>query len=63
LLTLAVALLALTPLLLFRTELLPSVRDGHLIIETDAPASSSSMRCARPASAWRATCALPACAQ
>lgn len=37
----AVALLALTPLLFFRTQLLPSVHDGQLLIETDAPASSS----------------------
>jgi Cu/Ag efflux pump CusA len=37
----AVVALALTPLLFFRTELLPSVHDSQFLIEADAPASSS----------------------
>ena len=36
-----IGLFALAPLPLLRTELLPSVRDSHLVIETDAPASTS----------------------
>jgi Cu/Ag efflux pump CusA len=36
-----IALLALAPLLTFRGELLPTVRDNQLMIATDAPAASS----------------------
>jgi Cu/Ag efflux pump CusA len=37
----AAAALALAPLLFFRTELLPSVRDSQIVVETNAPAASS----------------------
>jgi len=36
-----IAAIALVALLLFRSALLPSLHDGHLLVETDAPASTA----------------------
>jgi Cu/Ag efflux pump CusA len=36
-----VMILALAALFVFRAELMPSVRDDHLVVETDAPAATS----------------------
>jgi Cu/Ag efflux pump CusA len=37
----ALALVALVALMLVRSQLLPSVHDGHLLVETDAPAATA----------------------